>query len=148
MTVTDEKMTNYVFNPAYIEEVYSKYQEKLKAQGKTLLQVSPPIIAARLRKNPKVYLEYGVYWWALKHLLNEQGFNFGSETDSILAARYCVFDAKGDMDKERTIVAADEFATEYRATFFVGHCQFDLSGDGDEDYRYSLFDEDMERLGN
>lgn len=141
-------MTNYIFNPDFIEGVYKGYKDALTKQGKTLLQVSPPIIAARLRKNPKVYLEYGVYWWALKQLLNEQGFNFGSETDSILAARYCVFDAKGDMDKERTIVAADEFATEYRATFFVGHCQFDLSGDGDEDYRYSLFDEDMESLAN
>jgi hypothetical protein len=141
-----DKMTNYIFNPDFIEGVYKGYKDALTKQGKTLLQVSPPIIAARLRKNPKLYLEYGVYWWALKLILKEQGFNFGNETDSILASHYCLYDAKGNKDNERTIVAADEFANEYRETFFTGHYQFNLSEDGDADYSYNLFDSDMASL--
>lgn len=43
-------------------------------------------VKATLTANPKLYRQYGLYWWPLKLLLIESGFDlFGSEIDEYTA---------------------------------------------------------------
>lgn len=92
------------------------------------------VIAARLRARPLAYLEFGPYWWAVKAVLIEAGYDFGDDGDALVAAEY-----RG-ADLAETLVAAELFKDMRRATYFVGHNTYDLAGDGID---YELVDSDM-----
>lgn len=92
------------------------------------------VIAARLRARPQDYVQFGPYWWAVKAVLAEAGYDFGDDGDALVAAEY-----RG-ADLADTLVAAELFKDMHRATYFVGHNTYDLTGDGDA---YELVDPDM-----
>ena len=95
------------------------------------------IIAGNLQNKPIRYIEYGVYWWAVKALLAEHGFHFGKQTDIELVEAYRL-----ERD-DYMIMAAETFKDDYRATFFRGTREFDI----EYGRIYHLLDADMETLG-
>ena len=92
-------------------------------------------IADYLNKKPTRYRDYGVYWWALKDLLNSNGYLFGNETDAIIKSVYI------GKNNEETIIMADIFRAENLAENMVGTNRFMVNDDGEF---YTLFDDDME----
>ena len=85
------------------------------------------------------YLEFGPYWWAVKRILNANGYELGANDDKFMADRFTVNHPNG---QALTLVAAWRAADEIRATFFKGSRDIPLDDDGNESY--SLFDSDME----
>lgn len=131
--------TEYKFDPEYLATLTAEKAAGLKANtGKSdLLGYGLAVVARRLEKDARRYRDYGVYWWALKSLLRNAGLLVGDQTDPLIEREY-----KGATALE-TLVAADEFRSQYLATFFVYTNEFQLSADSPEPYR--LFDFDMEQ---
>lgn len=76
------------------------------------------------------YLKFGPYWWALKAILNANGYYYGDHMDGLIAATYSVKDEKGGIDEMLTITAAFAFRDHYLDNFFIGTSQIELFGDG------------------
>ena len=130
--------TEYKFDPEKIKaQVESRTQSLRTNKGfSDLLGFGLGVISERLAKDRRRYMDYGPYWFALKDILNANGYNFGDQSDPIVKAAY-----HGDSDVE-TLVMADEFRTEYLATNIVYTNRFMLDGKTGE--FWVLFDSDME----
>jgi len=130
--------TEHKFSPEYIAQKVMERSEALKQNtGKSdLLGFGLQVVAQRLAKAPQRYLDYGPYWWALKELLRDSGIYVGEQTDPLVAREYRGVDAVS------TLIAADEFRTEYLSTQMLGANKFILKNN-DPDW-YVLFDADYE----
>lgn len=128
--------TEYKFDPKKISGLVAQRQAALKENRglSDLLGFGLGVASRRLAKNPGRYLDYGPYWWALKSVLNANGYSYGQESDPGLVEAY-----RGASDVQ-TLIMADQFRTEFLAENQVGTCKFRLNADGDE---YILFDQDM-----
>lgn len=94
------------------------------------------VIIRRLKTSPKQYREYGMYWPALKQLLNANEAGFGDdEVDAEIAGIYR-FESPAAL-----IAAAESFKDEYRNTWFVGNNEFVIDDNG---RKWTLYDDDME----
>lgn len=129
--------TEMKFDMVAIEGLVTAKRASLKANKgvSDLLGYGLSVISRRLAKDPLRYRDYGPYWPALKVVLNANGYNYGEESDSVVAVAYC-----GRTELE-TMVMADEFRTEWLEIAQVGTSNFRLSEEGDD---YVLFDADME----
>lgn len=85
------------------------------------------------------YLEFGPYWWAVKRILNSNGYNLGATDNPFMASRFTVQD---DDAQTLTLIAAWRAADEIRDTYFHGSRDVPLDDEGEE--VFSLFDPDME----
>lgn len=130
--------TEYKFDHEKIKELVDSRTQNLRANKgfSDLLGFGVKVIADRLAKDRRRYIDYGPYWWALKDILRANGYNFGDQSDPIIRATY-----RGNSDVE-TLVMADEFRTEYLATTIVYTNRFML--DGKTGDFWLLFDQDME----
>lgn len=130
--------TEYLFDPEKIKtQVENRTQSLRENKGfSDLLGFGLKVIGDRLAKDRRRYIDYGPYWFALKDILNANGYNFGDQSDPIVKATY-----HGDTDVE-TLVMADEFRTEYLATTIVYTNRLMLDGKTGE--FWVLFDSDME----
>lgn len=128
--------TEYKFDPKKISGLVAQRQAALKENRglSDLLGFGLGVASRRLAKDPGRYLDYGPYWWALKSVLNANGYSYGQESDPGLVEAY-----RGASDVQ-TLIMADQFRTEFLAENQVGTCKFRLDADGDE---YILFDSDM-----
>lgn len=128
--------TEYKFDPKKISGLVAQRQAALKENRglSDLLGFGLGVASRRLAKDPGRYLDYGPYWWALKSVLNANGYSYGKESDPGLVEAY-----RGASDVQ-TLIMADQFRTEFLAENQVGTCKFRLDADGDE---YILFDSDM-----
>ena len=70
--------------------------------------------------------------------MNDAGYGLGSQSDPLIAKEY-----KGDTDAE-TLIAADEFRTEYLRTQMIYTNKFMLDGESGE--FWTLYDQDMESV--
>jgi hypothetical protein len=132
--------TELKFDPALIDGLVASKVAGLKVNkpDADLLEFGLSVIARRLNKDALRYRDYGPWWWALKGVLLANGYEYGQESDSIIAAEY-----RGRTDLE-TMVLADQFRTEWLASAQVGTSNFQLSEDCPD---YILHDTDMaERL--
>lgn len=84
------------------------------------------IIAERLEEYPDCYMEFGVYWFAVKDVLNRHGYYYGDTDDEEMRLEY-----QGKTDAH-TLVAAERFKDMYRKTYFIGTTRFTLEEDGRE----------------
>lgn len=128
----------YIVDPEIAQQAAQDLANRLKTNTgrEDFVAYASSVIAERLLQSPEKYLEFGVYWWNLKQVLQRQGHYFGNNTHDELLNIY-------HHDTDAAIIAvAEDFKNQYRATFFRGNRDFDLN----EDRRYSLFDEDMEML--
>lgn len=105
-------------------------------------QLAADTLAARLRRKPGRYIEFGPYWWAAKAALASLGHDFGRADDIQVRVAYA-----GEQRAYGAMVAAEQFREVYHARFLAGTNAFWLDEDGEESY--VLFDPDMEarRLG-
>lgn len=96
-------------------------------------------IKQRLAENPTKYREYGMYWPALKKVLNKYGSELGDDLiDDPIASIY------GHYAREEAIIAASEdFRTFYNETFFTGTCIFEINQSNS--ISWTLYDADMEK---
>jgi hypothetical protein len=129
--------TELKFDPALIAGLVASKKAALKANKgvSDLLSFGLAVISRRLAKDPLRYKDYGPYWFALKAVLNATGYNYGEESDSVVAAEYA-----GRTGVE-TMVMADQFRSEWLESAQVGTSNFRLSEEGGD---YVLFDADME----
>lgn len=130
--------TESLFDKAYIDGVAATAAASLKAnRGFSDFEAfAAGVIQRRLDKDPARYLDYGMYWPALKEVLRKHGHDFGAPVYPLLSEVY-----RGDTDLQ-TIVMADEFRKDYLATQFVGTRVFLLNRDTGEEV--TMIDDDME----
>jgi hypothetical protein len=129
--------TEMKFDLTLIEGLVTSKRASLKANKgvSDLLGYGLGVMSRRLAKDPLRYRDYGPYWWSLKVVLNANGYNYGEESDSVVAVAY-----SGRTELE-TMIMADQFRTEWLEISQVGTSNFRLSEEGDD---YVLFDADME----
>lgn len=130
--------TEYLFDKEAIREMVDERKKSLAANRglSDLLSFGLSVVAERLNKDKRRYLDYGPYWFALKELMNANGYSLGNQSDPIVKAVY-----HGEYAIE-TLVMADEFRTEYLRTNILYNNQFMLDGESGE--FWILFDSDME----
>ena len=98
------------------------------------------------------YLKFGPYWWAVKYLLDKQGFKnyILAEANRDVLNAYLCRDKAGNIDAFATLVAAWQFKDFYNSYYFQGNRDFDLWGTGETFClvdRYWEFDFDFARCG-
>lgn len=132
--------TEYLFDQDAIEGVAAQAAANLKAnRGFSDFEgFAITVIHNRLQKEPGRYLDYGMYWAALKEVLRKHGYDYGDPVFPMLREVYC---GKTDIN---TIVMADEFRKFYLATWAVGTSQFVL--DLENPSYIDLVDDAMEQL--
>ena len=130
--------TEYRLNPEYIRAKTAEKAAGLKANRglSDLLGFGLSVIDDRLAKDRRRYRDYGPYWFALKDVMNAHGRELGEQSDPLAAKVY-----RGVTETE-TMIAADEFRTEYLRTQMVGTNRFILDGSTGE--WWTLYDDDME----
>lgn len=131
--------TQLKFDAAVIRQMARDKTQSLQANRGTsdLLGFGCGIIVQRLTKDPRRYLDYGPYWWALKAVLRRKGSDYGDQSDPIIEAEY-----RGGTDTE-TLIAADYFRDMYLKTYFIGTDRYNLDSSGEW---YIVFDADMESI--
>lgn len=100
--------TAYKFQPSFIEERLKSYKSNLmKFKGHDdLVGNAVRVIRERLESDPRRYLSYGPYWWAIKKVLVDNGVPLGKVDDEKVRLAYT-----GTTDEE-TIVMAEEFRSD------------------------------------
>lgn len=132
--------TEYFFEQSAIKNLAEQRKKALAANRglSDFLGFGLSVIADRLKKDPIRYRDYGPYWWALKDLLNKNGYDYGQQSDEEISSAY-----RGNTDAE-TLVMADEFRSMYLDTFLVHSNQFMLDANTGE--MWTLLDSDMESM--
>lgn len=97
----------YKIQPAYMAERFNDIAAQLgdKPMLATFIESTRKIIAV-----PGNWRRFGVYWWALKSVLKNNGLDLGNEDCTWLREEYTVKSPKGVIDQESTILAAWIFA--------------------------------------
>lgn len=131
---------NYRFETADIENQIAISTKNLKANmsRSDLKGYAVGVINKRLMKDPKRYLDYGMYWGELKEVLRRHGYDWGETVVSPISEVY-----KGENDLQ-TVIMADAFRNYYLDNFAIGTNSFVLN---DDDPEFTVFiDESMENL--
>lgn len=134
---------NFKPQPADVAAAVSALLEKIGPrvpEGGDAVAVAAPTIYQNITSRPLAYLMYGPYWWAVKAILREAGFEVGDVTDPLVERAYGP-DAMGG--RLQVLVAATQFADYYRSNMLVGARDFQLT---DGAPSYALFDTDVEAL--
>ena len=132
--------TEYKFDKEMLKALVAERAANLRANRgfSNLLRFGLGVVADRLRVDQLRYRDYGPWWPALKQIMNAAGYNLGSQTDPLIAKDY-----RGESDVE-TLIAADEFRTEYLRTQMIYTNKFMLDGESGE--FWTLYDQDMESV--
>lgn len=118
-------------------DLQSALDSAINASGtKNILPVFCENIAKRVKSKPLNYLMFGCYWWPVKKILAENGYDFGEETNQFYVNEYTLD------TPELTLLEAWNFADMNRDYFSYGTREFDLDTDGES--TITLFDKDME----
>ena len=130
--------TEYKFDKEMLKALVAERAANLRANRgfSNLLAFGLGVVAERLAVDPLRYRDYGPWWPALKGAMNANGYSIGSQSDPLIAKAY-----RGETDVE-TLIAADEFRTEYLRTQMIYTNKFMLDGDSGE--LWTLYDSDME----
>lgn len=102
------------------------------------------IIDRFCRRGRLNYLRFGPYWWAVKSVMNAQGFHYYEIDDAPVSVliSYSMPNAK-EIDPFATLMAAWEFKGYYDSHYFQGNRQFQLGDDGED---WALHDPKWEYL--
>lgn len=130
--------TEYKFDKDAIKALAAERAAALRSNRgfSNLLAFGLRVVAERLRQDPRRYRDYGPWWWSLKDVLRRNGYEFGRQDDPLVRRAYR-FDSDTD-----TLIAADEFRTDYLRTQFIYANQFMLTANSPD--FWTLFDQDME----
>lgn len=132
------KFTEYLFDKEVIGGVIHDRKKNLMLNRgfSNLLAFGLGVVAERLGNDRLRYRDYGPYWWALKDVMNSNGYRYGDQSDPLIKDVY-----RGDTDIE-TLIMADEFRSGYLKSQMINSNQFMLDSEGGE--FWTLFDIDME----
>jgi hypothetical protein len=133
--------TEYKYPDKWIAEEVASKRASIKAnlgESSDLLKNGLKVIAARIKKDPMRYRDYGCYWWSIKALLRGIGVNYGSNDDVLMRDFYT-----GRTPVE-TLVCAEAFRDEYLATTLLYSNQFVLDAGTAE--LVEIVDGDMEKI--
>ncbi len=130
--------TEYKFDKEMLKALVAERAANLRANRgfSNLLAFGLGVVAERLSKDARRYRDYGPWWWSLKGIMNRNDYRLGDQSDPLIAKAY-----RGDSDVE-TLIAADEFRTEYLRTQMIYTNKFMLDGESGE--FWTLYDSDME----
>lgn len=129
-------------------ELYRYDKDRIEAQRAELREAARPasllerICAstyARIKADRLNYLEFGPYWWAVKRVLNANGYQLGVSDDAYMAGLYGAWDETPEI----TLICAWLAADEIRGSYFKGSRDITINHDV-ENGVYSLFDADIE----
>lgn len=138
------RLTEYRLDPAFLSRRRVAHARKAKSRGLTLLAMLREAVQRKLERDPRSYVEFGPYWWAVKRAMRPY-HDYGRTDDAAIARVYAGFDRGGEFDAERSLVAGWAFVEAYHDTFFAGTRYFQLDGEASEwDVPYGLFDPDVE----
>lgn len=116
---------DYKMDPDYLREKRAEYWAAV--HEKPLLPIFIEQTRKVLAKDPRNYLRYGPYWWAMKRILRAGGVAVGTYDEPIWAAEYEVKD--GDtVDAELTLIAGWEFADDNMGNVGVLTREYELGG--------------------
>lgn len=123
------------------EQVKKEYAQNTKTD-KSFLEFAVQTLYNNIKQKPIRYRAFGMYWYALKTLFIERGLDFGiagfgNDMEDDIKAIY-----RGGTD-EQTVVIAEAFWEDMRATYIEGNQQYTLNDKGET---YILWDEEMEEL--
>lgn len=129
--------TKLKFNADFVRGAAATMRADFAASGApgTFEANAVRVIAARLKRKPMQYLEFGPYWWAVKAVLVAADVDLGQRGDPLMASEY-----RGATDTD-TLIVGEIFKELYRATYFVGNARFSLDDESDD---WVLRDADME----
>lgn len=128
-------LTAYKFNAGYLADKRAKLVLSAKSKG-GLLKTARASLAKRLKEDPMCYLQFGPYWFAAKAAAIP---SLGAYDEPLIRRAYT------QADDELTLVAAFDFADDYRENMMAGTRHFELESDPVEgDNPWILFDPDME----
>lgn len=130
------------------EDLDAEYQQKSASvqashRERNFEAFASRILFERVTDNPTRHLEFGVYWYPVKQVLRENGYNLGDATDKAMVEQYKI---DGEHGNALTLIAAERMAASNRANYFVGNDEFDLLDDGET--VYNLYDLDMRLLAD
>ena len=133
------KMTyrKYLYSPETLKAKTANNKAGLLKNKKRsdIVAYGMEIVLGQIKYEPKSYLEFGPYWWAMKKVINARGGNLGESMDEEIAAIY-----KGSNDEE-TFTAAFMFMEYYLDFLFKGCRSFQLEEGAEE---WILRDPDIE----
>lgn len=124
-----------VFDADFIAEKTQLYKERLadKKPNEDFVKHGCGVFWYILSRDITEYRSFGVYWWALKKLLHQHGYNVSGNIDADLARQHC-----GKTDAE-TITACELFRDSVASRYIKGNSEYAING-----AKYNLFDEEME----
>lgn len=96
-------------------------------------------IAAILSENPASYRSYGPYWWSIKALLKDHGFDYGEDDEPVTRDHFNYTDP---VDLICAAWAYQQYVLEQQMGDHVIH-PFTID---DEPYDYSIEDTDLESM--
>lgn len=130
--------TEHQFDQAAIAALAQEKAEGLKRNRglSNFLGFGLGVVAQRLAQDRRRYLDYGMYWWPLKAIMRDAGYDMGSSGDPLVAQAYA------QATPEQTLVAADEFRTWNLANNFKYTDRYMLDSESGE--WWTLYDPDME----
>lgn len=110
---------------------------KTNTGNSDFVQFAADVIIKRIAKNPLVYLEYGVYWPALKKVLNNHQAELGKELiNDPIAGIY------GNFASEAAVIAAaEQFREFYKEAYLKGSNSFQIDELGNI---WTLYDSDIQ----
>lgn len=138
-------MHNFLFSKKQMQEMTEQVKKEYAQNAKTdkpFLEFAVEVLYNNIKQKPIRYRAFGMYWWALKALFVERGLDFGiarfgQETDDEIAKLFC------GGDDEQTVVIAEAFWEDMRATYIEGNQVYPIKHYGQD---YILWDSEMEDL--
>lgn len=118
--------TDYKIDPAYLSGKLAELQKQVG--DKPLLPVFVEQTRKILAKDPKNYLRYGPYWWALKRILRANGVGVGAYDEPNWACEYEMKNGDGTVNAEVTALAAWEFGDENMSPYGVLTNEYEIDG--------------------
>lgn len=113
-------VTAFKIDPAHLRNKLAALQAQVG--DKPLLPVFVEQTRKIVARDPKNYLRYGPYWWAVKRILRANDVAVGTYDEPVWANEYA-----GDTP-ELTLLAAWEFGDDNMGRFGVQTNEYDLDG--------------------
>lgn len=116
---------DFKMDPEYLR---AKRAEYWAAVGeKPLLPIFIEQTRKVLAQDPRNYLRYGPYWWAMKRILHAGGVAVGTYDEPVWANEYAVKDGEA-VDPELTMIAGWEFGDDQIGAVGVLTNEYELAG--------------------
>jgi hypothetical protein len=132
-------------NSPYFIELYDSEKSEYNAKNptKSLDEDIFTVVYGYVKRRPDGFLSLGMYWWAVKDILQKRGFELAGHVESpALVDLYSVKNPDDSVHPQATMVAAFGFRDWYFEHCFEGNRDFVINDDtGDV---YTLTDDGFE----